>query len=291
MQRSESIGKLAEALSKAQGAMKGAKKDSENPFFKSKYADLASVWDACREPLSLNGLAIMQLTEREPSGEVAVETVLTHSSGEWMSSRVTMKALKDDPQGIGSCISYARRYALAAMVGVYQEDDDANAASQAGAKKETARPSQDAPRAVEPPAARESAPPDGAVISEAQGKRFYAIAKGAGWKDDEIKAALKATIGADSTKTILRTRYDAACELMKNGPPSKYASNAPPDKDGERFRNALYDLVIEEVAGDMLEIEPYLRTLTGKATVKELSVEQAKKAIEQIQGQQKARVA
>lgn len=130
MEKSESIGKLAEALAKAQGAIEGAKKDQANPYFKSKYADLSSVWDACRKPLAENGLAVVQTTCGSDPDTVTVETLLTHLSGEWIMSRLSMRPVKSDPQGIGSCITYARRYSLAAMVGVAPEDDDGNAASQ-----------------------------------------------------------------------------------------------------------------------------------------------------------------
>lgn len=128
MESSSTIGQLAEALSKAQAKITGALKDSANPFFKSKYADLASVWDACREQLSANGLAVIQTTDVDPEG-VLVITTLAHSSGEWIRGRLRMVPTKSDPQGVGSCLTYARRYALAAIVGVAQVDDDANAAS------------------------------------------------------------------------------------------------------------------------------------------------------------------
>jgi len=131
MTKSESIAKLAEALAKAQGEIKGALKDSSNPFFKSSYADLASVWDACRGPLSANGLAVIQTTDNRENGLV-VETTLAHSSGEWVGGSLYIRPMKDDPQGVGSAITYARRYALAAMVGVAPEDDDGNAASGKG---------------------------------------------------------------------------------------------------------------------------------------------------------------
>lgn len=127
--RSTSIGKLALALSKAQGAMTNAAKAADNPFFHSKYADLASVWDACRAPLSSNELAVIQIPGESTSGRVAVETLLAHSSGEWISSRITLKPVKDDPQGVGSAITYARRYGLQAIAGIASEDDDGNAAS------------------------------------------------------------------------------------------------------------------------------------------------------------------
>lgn len=127
-ERSEQIGELAAALAIAQGKITGALKDSANPFFKSKYADLASVWDACRAALSENGLAVMQLTESDESG-VFVTTTLAHSSGQWISSRLHLTPKDGTPQGMGSAITYGRRYALAAMVGVAQVDDDGNAAS------------------------------------------------------------------------------------------------------------------------------------------------------------------
>jgi ERF superfamily len=134
MNKSESIAKLAEALSKAQGAMKNAIKDSANPFFKSKYADLASVSDACRAELAANGLAIAQLpTMRD--GKMVLEYVLMHASGEFIGSEIEMTPVKSDPQGIGSAITYARRYTLAGITGVATEDDDGNAAS--GNKAET----------------------------------------------------------------------------------------------------------------------------------------------------------
>src|SRR5688572_15377231 len=121
MQKSESIAALAGALAKAQAEILGAKKDSENPFFKSKYADLAAVWDACRGPLTKNELSIVQTprTEiNEKSTIIYVGTLLSHSSGEWISEELSAIPVKDDPQGIGSCITYLRRYALSAFTGV-----------------------------------------------------------------------------------------------------------------------------------------------------------------------------
>lgn len=122
--QSPSIAALVAALSKAQGMIKGAAKDSTNPFFKNKYADLSSVWEACREALSKNELAVIQTPV-----EGGVITMLAHSSGEWIKSYLPMKPTKDDAQGAGSAITYARRYALAAFVGVAPEDDDGQAAS------------------------------------------------------------------------------------------------------------------------------------------------------------------
>ena len=142
MTHSDTIGTLAEALSKAQRTMKNAVKDSSNPFFKSKYADLASVSDACREELSANGLAVVQLpTMRD--GKMVLEYMLMHSSGEFIGSELEMTPVKSDPQGIGSAITYARRYTLAAITGVATEDDDGNAASATTKKSSAARTTED----------------------------------------------------------------------------------------------------------------------------------------------------
>lgn len=150
-EHSAEIDKLAGALAKAQGKITGALKDSSNPFFKSKYADLASCWDACREALSENELAVMQPTMKgnpvtikwdttdQETGEVKnysvesheliIRTMLVHSSGQWVRSDLPLVPRDVTPQGIGTAISYGRRYALCAMVGVAQVDDDGNAAS------------------------------------------------------------------------------------------------------------------------------------------------------------------
>jgi len=129
MHQSESIANLAKALSIVQGKLTYAKKDSANPFFKSKYADLESVWDACRDLLSANGLAVVQLPGEFFEGTMALTTIITHSSGEWISQQMSLPVTKPDAQGAGSALTYMRRYALAAVVGVVQADDDGNAAS------------------------------------------------------------------------------------------------------------------------------------------------------------------
>ena len=129
MNKSESIAGLAAALAKAQGQMKGAVKDSANPFFKSKYADLASVVEAIRAAFSANGLSYVQTVQSSDLDEVRVETMILHSSGEWISCGVlALPVSKNDAQGYGSALTYARRYSLSAAVGVAPEDDDGNAA-------------------------------------------------------------------------------------------------------------------------------------------------------------------
>jgi hypothetical protein len=129
--QSQTIGALAAALAKAQASITGAVKDSANPFFKSKYADLESVWSACRKPLTDNGLSVIQTTQPTKHGTMLV-TTLAHSSGEWIRGYMPILTKDATAQSQGSGISYARRYALAALVGVYQTDDDAEAAQGRG---------------------------------------------------------------------------------------------------------------------------------------------------------------
>ena len=131
MQKSDDIKELATALSKAQGEIKGALKDSSNPFFKSKYADLASVWEAFRQPFSKNGLSLVQLPSMSED-RVSVESVLLHSSGQWISEVLTASPKDTSPQAVGSTITYLRRYGAQSIAGVCPEDDDGNAASVAG---------------------------------------------------------------------------------------------------------------------------------------------------------------
>ena len=132
---SKEIGELVKALAKVQGSIKPAKRESTNPFFKAKYADLTSVWDSCRKELSQNNLVIIQTTKGN-DGKVTVLTTLAHESGQWIRGEISLRPVKTDPQGYGSALTYARRYSLAAMVGIATgEDDDAEDATR-GKRKE-----------------------------------------------------------------------------------------------------------------------------------------------------------
>jgi hypothetical protein len=128
MKTSESIVNIAPALVKAQAEIKSAVKDSTNPHFRSKYADLGSVVDAVKPALLKHGMAFLQGVHDAVDG-VAVETMLLHTSGEWISSTMRIPAVKQDAQGYGSAITYGRRYGLQSMCGVPAEDDDGDAAA------------------------------------------------------------------------------------------------------------------------------------------------------------------
>lgn len=179
-ERSATIGKLAAALSKAQAILEAAKKDANNPFFKSKYADLSSVWAAVRGPLTANELSILQ----EPStdnGKIIVTTTLMHSSGEYVRSSLSMPVVKQDPQGYGSAVTYARRYALQSVMGIAPEDDDGNAASQPAKSQRSEVVRVEEPRRDEHKPAQHSA--DGASgvfyysIEKLEGEKFIEASK------------------------------------------------------------------------------------------------------------------
>lgn len=120
---------LFAAISAFQGSIHGVKKSSKNPFFDSSYADLAALWDVIREPLAKQGLGVVQM----PMQDNKLVTLLTHSGGGYIQFAHPMSPKKDDPQGIGSCITYNRRYCIAAVLGLAQQDDDGNDASGKGA--------------------------------------------------------------------------------------------------------------------------------------------------------------
>jgi len=136
---SETIGKLAEALAKAQSVMRHAVKDAVNPHFKNRYADLAGIIDACRGPLSDNGLSFVQLPQYV-DGCVGVRTILMHTSGEFVWSELFLPMAQKTPQGAGSALTYARRYSLSAVVGIAQDDDDGADASQRGEPEPARKP-------------------------------------------------------------------------------------------------------------------------------------------------------
>jgi len=129
MRQSDSIAKLAGALVQAHAAVANALKDSTNPHFNSRFASLNAVLEAVKPVYAAHGLAIVQMPGLQ-DGHATVETLVLHESGEWISGLAGAPLPKADPQGVGSAITYLRRYALAAMAGIGQEDDDGNAASE-----------------------------------------------------------------------------------------------------------------------------------------------------------------
>jgi hypothetical protein len=127
MKTSESIAKIAVALLEAQKGITFAAKDATNPHFKNRYADLPAVVDAVKPALNEAGIAFIQSAGPSDDSKLHLTTRLIHTSGEWIEDTLVMPLPKQDPQGYGSAMTYARRYALAAITGLYQDDDDGNA--------------------------------------------------------------------------------------------------------------------------------------------------------------------
>lgn len=128
METSEGIDAFAKSFPKAQSAMGDVLKNANNPAFKSKYADLAAVVEATIPALNSAGFSVMQFPTFDGQ-TVKVSTMILHESGQWMRCTLSLRPTKADPQGVGSAITYGRRYGLQAMTGVAPEDDDGNAAS------------------------------------------------------------------------------------------------------------------------------------------------------------------
>ena len=194
MSKSETINELATALAKVQGVLTHASKDADNPFHRSKYADLASVWESCRKPLAENGLSIVQLPDGMEDNCLILDTTMLHISGQWISSRIKMPMAKQDPQGYGSTLTYARRYALAAIVGVYQDDDDAQSAQKTQGNTNV------------PPATQK---PVTSQITELQRKQLVALAGEKALSGADMTNVIKWKYGKASSKelTELQAKY------------------------------------------------------------------------------------
>ncbi len=127
MEHSETLGELMKAFAAAQAEIENPTKNAENPHFRSRFADLPGILNTIRPTLAKHALAVVQFPGWD-DGVVTVETILSHASGEWMGHTAGAPAQKMDPQGVGSAITYLRRYALAAVLGIAQEDDDGESA-------------------------------------------------------------------------------------------------------------------------------------------------------------------
>lgn len=190
----EKIDGIASALVKAQKQIQAAHKDGKNPHFKSKYATIEAVWDACRDALNSSGLAVTQTVEVGEYGPL-LKTTLLHVGGQIITSECPLLNPKGDMQGLGSAITYARRYSLAALVGVVQEDDDGQSAT-TKAYDHPASPNQH--------------------ISEAQGKRLYAIATGELKRTKEWYLTFVEGWGVERPSDILKSEYEQFEQDMRN---------------------------------------------------------------------------
>jgi hypothetical protein len=193
MIKSDTIDKLFTALVKAQGELEKAVKDSANPFFKSKYADLESVIDASRPHLVANGICIMQFHEDSEDGRVRLTTIVGHESGEFVAATGSLRPKEDSPQAAGGALTYLRRYDYAAAVGLAQKDDDGETAQGRGDTRTTK---------IEKPELREAQEKE-AVLQEI-GAFFQQIDKtiGAAIKLIVLKGKTKAQVTAMSLDAL-----------------------------------------------------------------------------------------
>ena len=234
--QSGEIDQLMAAMNRAQLVMLPALKDKVNPFFHSTYADLSSVWEALH-PFRVEGIVCTQSPMDSPDGYIVLETQLTHVSGQWMRSRLKMRVGKDDPQGAGSALTYARRYALGCMCGlVTEDDDDGNAASPQPSTKDFAQkfPAQakkieeKLKEPVNPPATASLLPGDGAWVvpfGKNKGQRIADVV------DGDVEYLLKYYVGKindpANTTSRFRDEWDNAVVELRTEMIERDRRNAP----------------------------------------------------------------
>jgi hypothetical protein len=216
---------LFAALAKAQGQIEAAVKDSKNPFFKSSYADLQSVWNAIKEPLTSNGLCVIQTVEFGEAGEPRLVTTLGHASGQMVRGHYPLNPKDDSPQSWGSAISYARRYALSAMVGVYQKDDDGEGAHGRNHDDHDDKKPKDIPKTEPKP---KQDPPKQQVNTQIH--RIYSKVKEAKWSESEMNAFILLAYKKNKVMELnqvdtehfinllsQRPSYEQACQEYRRG--------------------------------------------------------------------------
>ena len=208
--KSESIANLAAALAKAQAAITGAVKDATNPFYGKAYADLESVWEAVRVPLTSNGLALAQVPVSDEQGRIGIHTTLLHSSGEWIDGTIyVMPSKPNDPQIAGSILSYLRRYAVSAFTGTPAIDDDGEAAAKA-----TRQPVKATPEALPPVALPPIKKAVDLTLTAAQQTRLKALMKEHGVTAKAVKALVEQTYPIKTAADIYQRDYDDLCAAI-----------------------------------------------------------------------------
>lgn len=203
MRKSESIKELAAALAKAQGEMTGAKRDADNPYFKSKYADLESVIEAMKGPFSKNGLSVTQ----EFTGEFYLSATLMHSSGEWLEYEPLKIPVKDamNAQAVKSSFTLLRRAQLLAIAGIPEADDDGNAAASADHRPITNKTNQINK-------ANSDSVKNEALVSQYEIKQLFDLTNKKGIALSRIKELLKVAYNLEDTKGL---KHYQLAELMK----------------------------------------------------------------------------
>jgi len=207
---------LFAAISKAQGEFTTVEKGKDNPFFKSKYAPLDSIIEMIRPILAKHGLSVVQFTDvPEAANGIIIETVITHSTGQYISGRLLMPMAKVDPQGAGSAITYGRRYALAAALGIVSDEDaDGNGHTNGTSAAKVATPNRT--QAEKPANDTAESHPD--CISDAQRKMIFAKMKG-----KEIPPeAFKAAFGLESSALLEKAQMNDVLSWIEDYTPEPF---------------------------------------------------------------------
>lgn len=246
--KSENIDQIAASLCKAQAEFRSIEKDSINPHFKNRYASLAAILEAVRPILMKNGLSIAQLptidktTEQNP----CLETLLIHVSGQWIASHTPLILSKNDMQGMGSAITYARRYGLTALLGVAADEDDdgqRNADSLRGTPKNVQKQNQTASNGNHINNFMPQTGGDNSTYSNSntnvqrfittpQVNRLYAIAHKSGWTKGQVQEYVQSQYGLESPEKISsRQGYETICNFVASSNPASGDESPPADDD------------------------------------------------------------
>jgi hypothetical protein len=197
MQKSESVKNIAKALAQFQAEVKNPANTADNPFYKSKYAPLSDVLNGSRPILSKYGLSILQSPSCE-GDSITLTTLIMHESGEWIESDpLTLKMDKATAQGAGSAITYARRYALSAMLGVSSEDDDDgnHASGTYGKQEEAKKPTQ--------------------TVTQKQLSKLFVVAKDVGMTSEQMKQLIQEKYNKDSSKKLTTKEISELISLLE----------------------------------------------------------------------------
>ena len=212
MRQSESLTKFAPAFLKAQKALKKAQKDGTNPHFHSKFPTFESVWDACMPSFHENDVMVVQRPEGSANG-VTVHTMVLHVSGEFMEDALNMPCAKpNDPQAVGSALTYGRRYGLEAMAGIVREDDDAEAATSRPVAQTVTRPNPAIPSDRFPP--HDARTGEVAAVFPGYGKSAGMPVKGASFNDLQFYANGAKRSLADASKARFHAKEQALLDAI-----------------------------------------------------------------------------
>lgn len=220
MRTSDSIKELSTAMSKFQGSIQNAKKETENPYYRSRYADLAEVFNTVRKSLTEYGLSVLQGAHETETGKWVLVTKLIHLSGEWVETEYPILTAKQDAQGFGSAMTYARRYSLSSMLGVAQEDDDGNEASKESTGKtyggSTLSP---AKQEITQVTTEQTKPfvtqmPMGKTITEMEYKKLVDMCTTKKVPKDYVKTVLQNEFNNKEVKQLTKIEYLKLCGIL-----------------------------------------------------------------------------